>query len=124
MAPAAAWPAPWPASGPLARSGRPGAAGIAVLDVNVVDAIRRANQPRPPEDSIRLRVACTGAVLVAIAAAPPMGELSPPTAVAAMGLVPLGMVFSYRHPGPAARVDQGAGRRWRPSPPSSGSSMR
>ena len=34
--------------------------------VSVLDAIRRANRPGPPEDSVRLRVACLGAVLVAI----------------------------------------------------------
>jgi transglutaminase-like putative cysteine protease len=63
--------------------------------VRVIEAIRRANLPQPPEDSIRLRVACTGTVLVAIAACAAQSELSPTTAAAAMVLVPVGMVFSY-----------------------------
>jgi transglutaminase-like putative cysteine protease len=63
--------------------------------MTLIDTIRRANQPQPPEDSIRLRVACGGAVLVAIAACAAMHEVSRLTAVAAMVLVVLGMVFSY-----------------------------
>jgi transglutaminase-like putative cysteine protease len=63
--------------------------------VSVIATIRRANQPGPPEDSIRLRVACTGAVLVAIAACAALGEVPTATAWAAGGLVAAGMVFSY-----------------------------
>ena len=58
---------------------------------------------------MRLRVACTGAVLVAIAACAALGEMSRPTEWVAMALVSLGMVFSYRHPGPSAGVGQGRG---------------
>ncbi len=60
------------------------------------ERIRRANQPGPPEESIRLRLACTGAVLIAIAACASLGEMSRPIEWTAMVLVPLGMVFSYR----------------------------
>ena len=63
--------------------------------MRVVDAIRRANLPQAPEHSVRLRLACTGAVLVAIAACAALGEMSRPTAWAAMALVSVGMVFSY-----------------------------
>jgi transglutaminase-like putative cysteine protease len=63
--------------------------------VRLVEAIRRANQPSPPEDSVRLRLACTGAVLVSIAACAALGEMSRPTEWIAMLLVPLGMAFSY-----------------------------
>ena len=63
--------------------------------MNVVDAIRRANQPGIPEDSVRLRVACLGAVLVAIAACASLGEIAWTTAVGAMVLVSAGMAFSY-----------------------------
>ncbi len=42
-----------------------------------------------------MRVACTGAVLVAIAACASLGEMSHPTEWIALLLVPLGMAFSY-----------------------------
>jgi transglutaminase-like putative cysteine protease len=61
----------------------------------VLGAIRRANQPGPPEDSLRLRLACTGAVLVAIAACAHLGEMARSTEWIALSLVPLGMAFSY-----------------------------
>jgi protein-glutamine gamma-glutamyltransferase len=64
--------------------------------MSLVEAIRRANRPGPAEDSIRLRVACLGTVLVAIAACASMGELSWPFALGAMTLVSAGMAFSYR----------------------------
>ncbi len=63
--------------------------------MSALDAIRRANMPGPPEHSIRLRVACLGAVLVSIAACAALDELSPTTAVVAMVLVSAGMAFSY-----------------------------
>jgi transglutaminase-like putative cysteine protease len=69
--------------------------------VTVLDAIRRANQPGLPEDSVRLRVACLGALLVVIAACNKLHEIAPTTALAAAALVTGGMVFSYvtrRHP--------------------------
>ncbi len=63
--------------------------------MRLFEAIRRANQPGVPEDSIRLRVACTGAVLVALAACASQGELSRLSAVTAGALAVCGMVFSY-----------------------------
>lgn len=57
--------------------------------------IRRANQPGIPENSVRLRAACLGTVLVAMAACASTGEASWKTAVGAMAMVCLGMVFSY-----------------------------
>ncbi len=64
--------------------------------MRIVEAIRQANQPGPPENSIRLRVACLGAVLVAIAACAALNEVSRLVASAAMVLITAGMVFSYR----------------------------
>ena len=63
--------------------------------MRALDAVRRANMPGPPENSIRLRVACLGTVLVSIAACAPLDEVSPTTAVVAMMLVSCGMAFSY-----------------------------
>ncbi len=60
-----------------------------------VEAIRRANEAKEPEDSVRFRVACTGTVLVAIAASASVSEVSRGLAGVAMLLVPLGMTFSY-----------------------------
>jgi transglutaminase-like putative cysteine protease len=64
--------------------------------MSVVDAVRKANRPGEPENSIRLRVACWGAVLVAIGACASLHEVSAATATAAAALVSVGMVFSYR----------------------------
>jgi transglutaminase-like putative cysteine protease len=64
--------------------------------MSVLEAIRRANQPGTPEDSIRLRVACTGAVMVAIVACAAQNEISRTSAYAAVALVGVGMAFSYR----------------------------
>jgi transglutaminase-like putative cysteine protease len=63
--------------------------------VNVLEAIRQANRPGPPEDSIRLRLACLGTVAVAIEACAAMGEVSQPFALGALALVALGMIFSF-----------------------------
>ncbi len=72
--------------------------------MRTVEAIRRANEPKEPEDSIRFRIACTGTVLVAIAGCASLGEVSRGLAGTAMLLVSLGMTFSYvtrnRPPGP------------------------
>jgi protein-glutamine gamma-glutamyltransferase len=72
--------------------------------VRAIEAIRRANEAREPEDSIRFRIACTGTVLVAIAGCASLGEVSKSLAGTAMVLVTLGMTFSYltrrRPPGP------------------------
>jgi transglutaminase-like putative cysteine protease len=64
--------------------------------MTLVEAIRRANKAGPPEDSIRLRAACLGTVLVAVAGCASLHEVSTRTAVIAAGLITSGMVFSYR----------------------------
>ena len=64
--------------------------------MNILEAIRRANQPGPPEDSIRLRIACTLAVLVSITATAAEGEVSHLTAFLGGVLVVAGMTFSFR----------------------------
>ena len=63
--------------------------------MRALDAIRRANMPGPPENSIRFRVACLGTVLVSIASCASVDEVSHPTAVVAMVLVSGGMFFSH-----------------------------
>ncbi|MFZ0251148.1 MAG: DUF3488 and transglutaminase-like domain-containing protein, partial [Acidimicrobiales bacterium] len=63
--------------------------------MSVLDAIRRANQPGVPEDSLRLRIACLGAALVAIAACASLEEIAWTTAVGAMVLVTVGTAFSH-----------------------------
>jgi transglutaminase-like putative cysteine protease len=63
--------------------------------MRAIEFIRRANQPGIPEDSVRLRVACLGTVLVAIATCASMAEVSWRAALVAMALVSLGMLFSY-----------------------------
>jgi transglutaminase-like putative cysteine protease len=63
--------------------------------VSLIDVVRRANQPGTPEDSIRLRLACLGAVLVAIAACASLDEIAWTTAIGAMVLVSAGAAFSH-----------------------------
>ena len=63
--------------------------------MRAIEAIKRANRPGPPEHSIRLRAACFFSVAAAIAACASMREISDAAGVAAVGLVALGMVFSY-----------------------------
>ena len=63
--------------------------------MRIIETIRTANRPGPPEHSIALRVACLGAVIVAIAASASMGEISGGTALCGIGLAALGMGFSY-----------------------------
>ena len=63
--------------------------------MSIVAAVRRANQPGLPEDSIRLRLACLGAVLVAIAACASLQEIAWTTAAGAMVLVSAGTAFSH-----------------------------
>ena len=63
--------------------------------MKLTEAVRRANQAGPPENSVRLRVACTGAVVVAILACAAQQEISRVSAYAAVALVIAGMVFSY-----------------------------
>jgi protein-glutamine gamma-glutamyltransferase len=64
--------------------------------MKLVEAVRRANQPGAHEHSVRLRMACTLAVLVAIAASTAEGEVSRLTAFVGGALVVAGMAFSYR----------------------------
>jgi transglutaminase-like putative cysteine protease len=64
--------------------------------MNIVDAVRRANRPGPPEHSITLRVACAGAVVTGIAACRAEGELSWSVAGGSVALVVAGMILSYR----------------------------
>jgi transglutaminase-like putative cysteine protease len=64
--------------------------------VKLLDAVRQANRPGEPEHSVRLRAACLGAVLVAIAACASLEELAPATAALAAVLVTVGTVFAYR----------------------------
>ena len=92
--------------------------------MSIIDAVRRANQPGVPEDSIRLRVACLGAVLVAIAACASLGEIAWTTALGAMVLVAAGTVFSHATRARPPGVGEGPGGPRRHSPPASGSSTR
>ena len=63
--------------------------------MNIIDVVRRANQPGQPEDSIRLRLACLAAVVVAIAACASLGEIAWTTASGAMVLIAGGTAFSH-----------------------------
>ena len=63
--------------------------------MSVLEAVRQANRPGPPEHSITFRVAATGAVVVAIAACWAQGELSPVVAGTSIGLVVVGNTLSY-----------------------------
>jgi transglutaminase-like putative cysteine protease len=63
--------------------------------VRLGEAVRRANQPGPPEHSVRLRIACAGAVVVAILACAALQEISRTSAYIAVALVITGTVFSY-----------------------------
>ncbi|HXR54431.1 MAG TPA: transglutaminaseTgpA domain-containing protein, partial [Acidimicrobiales bacterium] len=64
--------------------------------MSVLQRIKTANRPGPPEHSVLLRVASTGAVAIGVAACAAEGELS--LAVAAVSIVALiaGNLFSYR----------------------------
>jgi protein-glutamine gamma-glutamyltransferase len=64
--------------------------------VKLAQAIRQANRPGPPEHSVALRVAATGAVAVGIVACWGQAELSGPFAAGSLALVVVGNVFSYR----------------------------
>ncbi len=61
-----------------------------------INAIVRANRAGPPENSIVLRVAAVGAVVVSIAACVAEGELNRPVAIASSVALIAGSVFSYR----------------------------
>jgi transglutaminase-like putative cysteine protease len=60
--------------------------------MRAIQAIRHANRPGSPENSIALRVACLCTVIIAIAACSSLSEL---TRSAGIGLATLGMVVSY-----------------------------
>ena len=64
--------------------------------MRALDAVRRANLPGPPEDSVRLRLACLATVLASIGACVSVGEVSRLTAGAAVVLVAAGSFFSHR----------------------------
>lgn len=64
--------------------------------MTLLDMIRSANQPGPPENSVRLRFATTSAVLVGVAACAAQRELAPWTALLATIFIAAGMIFSYR----------------------------
>ena len=63
--------------------------------MSVIDVVRRANQPGPPEDSVRLRLACLTTACVAIAACASLGGIAWTTALGAMVLVAAGTAFSH-----------------------------
>jgi protein-glutamine gamma-glutamyltransferase len=64
--------------------------------MSLLDTVKRANRPGPPEHSIQLRVACTLAVLVSVVACYSQHELSALVTVIVCVLLCAGMVFSYR----------------------------
>jgi protein-glutamine gamma-glutamyltransferase len=61
----------------------------------LIEAIRRANAPPPPENSVPMRIAVACAVFTGIAACESVGELSALTAVASAVAIALGMTFSF-----------------------------
>ncbi len=60
-----------------------------------MEAVKRANQPGQPEESIVFRVASAASVVVAIAACWHLGELPPEVALPAIVLTIVGNFFSY-----------------------------
>ena len=64
--------------------------------MNLLEAVKRANRPGPPEHSVQLRVACTASVIVAVVACYAEHELSALVTVLICLLLCVGMVFSYR----------------------------
>ncbi|MGO9198561.1 MAG: DUF3488 and DUF4129 domain-containing transglutaminase family protein [Acidimicrobiales bacterium] len=66
-----------------------------MTEMSLVERVRRANAPPPPDHSALFRVATTVAVLTGIVACEVVGELTPPLALAAGAAVTIGMVFSY-----------------------------
>jgi len=64
--------------------------------VTLIEMVKRANRPGPPENSVGLRLACAGAVVTGIAACRAEGELSWGVALVSIALVLTGMFVSYR----------------------------
>ena len=64
--------------------------------MSVLQRIKAANKPGPPEHSVLLRVASTGAVAVGVAACAAEGELSLVVAVGSIAALCAGNLFSYR----------------------------
>jgi len=64
--------------------------------VSLLDTVKRANRPGPAEHSVRLRVACTAAVIVSVVACYSEHELSAPVTAIVCVLLIFGMYFSYR----------------------------
>ena len=64
--------------------------------MSLLDRVRRANQPGPPEESILFRVSATATVAVAVLACWAQGELAAWVTVGSIALVVAGNVFSYR----------------------------
>ncbi|MDQ4125748.1 MAG: DUF3488 and transglutaminase-like domain-containing protein, partial [Actinomycetota bacterium] len=67
----------------------------------MIDAIRRANAPRPPEDSIALRAAVLGAVCTGTAALSSVGAVSLSLTLLVLTLLAGGYAFSYVYRQPA-----------------------
>lgn len=66
---------------------------------SLVDAVKRANAPKPPESSVRLRMAAAASVAVGLQAAAAQHEIAESTALLSIVLVSAGMVFSHRNRG-------------------------
>jgi protein-glutamine gamma-glutamyltransferase len=64
--------------------------------MSLIETVRRANRPGPPEHSVALRLASAGAVITGIIACRAEGELSWAVALSSTVLVAVGMFISYR----------------------------
>ena len=61
----------------------------------VIDALKRANAPRPPEDSLALRATVLGAVMTGTGALASVGAVSPVMLTVVLVLLPVGYWVSY-----------------------------
>ena len=64
--------------------------------MRLLDRVRRANQPGPPEESVLFRVSATATVAVAVLACWAQGELAAWVTVGSIALLVVGNLFSYR----------------------------
>ena len=64
--------------------------------MSLLDTIKRANRPGPPEDSVQLRVSCAAAVVISVIACCSQRELSLLLTIIICALLVVGMYFSYR----------------------------